>query len=131
MRVLRPVLLSRLSLLGLMSLMGLVRLGLMGLLGVLVGVEERRVVRASCGRRLWGSARHRPSRGNKRLGIASWVLRLLGRVRLMMRSRVRVLVLLALVLVPGLLVIEGEIPRRGLMMRDGDLRPSWRRVRGV
>lgn len=147
MRMLWPVLLSllsRLRLMGLVRLVGLVGLirlrrlmgllGLMclvGLLGLLVSVEERWVVRASCGRRLRSSPCHRPRRGNERLGIGSRVWRLLGRGRLMVRGRLGILVLLALVLVPGLLVIEGEIPRRGLMMWDGHLCPGRRRMRGV
>jgi hypothetical protein len=48
-------------------------------------------------------------------------------VGLVVGSRLRVLVLLALVLVPGL-VVEVEAPCWGLMMRGGDLRRNRRRV---
>ena len=123
------MLLSPVGLLGLLGLRGL----LCGLGMLLVGGVERRRVEGGCrgggrGRRDGGSsgARHRPCRRNILRGIAGGrlVLRLRlrrGRGRLVVSSRGGVLVLLALVLVPGR-VVKGEIARGGLMIGDGDLR---------
>ncbi len=104
---------------------------LLSLLRLLVAAKVRWVVRASC-RRRWCLRRgpgRRPSRtlrGHERLLCkASCMWGLLGRGGLVVGGRLWVLILLALVLVPGL-VVEVETTRGRLMVWNGDLRLSRR-----